>query len=163
MSRTLIVYWTLALVAADVLAVAVGTFLAYELRFESGILPYEEFHAVQNYFGYLATVMIAEPIVLAANGLYRPRRSISWLDQIYGIFTSTSVASAIAIVASAVMWHDVSSSRLMVGLSWLSSVILVTLGRLVVHGIQSSVRRRGIGTERLVIVGTGEPAHLVLE
>jgi exopolysaccharide biosynthesis polyprenyl glycosylphosphotransferase len=163
MSRSVIVFWTLALVAADVVAVSVGTLLAYYLRFASSLLPYEEFHPLQNYYGYLVTVMLAEPIVLAANGLYRPRRSISWLDQIYGIVTSTSVATAVAIVASAVMWHDVSSSRLMVALSWLASIVLVTFGRLILHGIQSSVRRRGIGTERLVIVGTGEPAHLVLE
>src|SRR5262249_39338811 len=138
MSRTMVVYWTLALVAVDVVAVAVSTILSYYLRFESGLLPYEEFHPLQNYLGYLATMAIAEPIVLAANGLYRPRRSISWLDQMYGIFTSTSVATAIAIVASAVMWHDVSSSRLMVGLSWLAALSLVTVGRLIVHSLQAS-------------------------
>ncbi len=163
MSRTSIVYWTLALIAIDIVAVTFATVVSYYLRFESGLLAFEEFHSIQNYYGYLATLAIAEPIVLAANGLYRPHRSVSWVDHVYGVFTSTSVATAIAIVASAVMWRDVSSSRLMVGLAWLSSVIFVTLGRLLVHGIQSSLRQRGIGTERLVIVGTGEPAHLVLE
>jgi exopolysaccharide biosynthesis polyprenyl glycosylphosphotransferase len=163
MSRTLIVYWTLALIAIDVLAVTMATLLSYALRFESGLLSFEEFHALQNYYGYLVTVVLTEPIVLAANGLYRPRRSISWLDSFYGIFTSTSVATAVAIVASAVMWHDVSSSRLMIGLAWLTSVIVVTIGRYLVYSIQSSLRRKGHGAERLVIVGTGEPAHLVLE
>ncbi len=157
-----VVTWTFVHLAADVVAVVAATLLAYLIRFDTG-LPFEEFHPLQNYTGYLATLALAAPISLAANGLYRPRRSISWIDHIYGIFTSISVATAIAIVVSAVMWHDVSSSRLIIGLSWLLSATLVALGRSLAHAAQSSMRRRGIGTERLLIVGTGEPAHLVLD
>ena len=158
-----VMYWTIALIGADILAVVLATLIAYYFRFESGIVPVEEFHPLQNYYGYLATLVIIEPIVLAGKGLYRPRRSISWIDHIYGIFTSTSVATAIAIVNSAVLWRDVSSSRLMIGLAWLLAVTLVTFGRFLAHGFQTSVRRRGVGTERLLIVGTGEPASMVLD
>jgi exopolysaccharide biosynthesis polyprenyl glycosylphosphotransferase len=129
----------------------------------SGLLPYEEFHPVGNYYGYLGTVTISAPIVLAANGLYRPRRSIQWLDLFYVVFTSMSAVTAFAIVASAVMWRDVSSSRLMVGLAWLFGIVLVALGRYVVYAVQKSVRARGIGVQRLLVVGTGEQAHLVLD
>jgi exopolysaccharide biosynthesis polyprenyl glycosylphosphotransferase len=162
-ARVSVIYWTLAVISADVAAVILATLIAYVFRFESGIVAVEEFHPFQNYLGYLATIVVVEPIVLAANGLYRPRRSISWIDHIYGIFTSTSVATAIAIVNSAVLWRDVSSSRLMIGLAWLLSVILVSLGRFLAHSFQSSLRSRGIGTERLLIVGTGEPASMVLD
>lgn len=162
-SRTSVVYWTLGLILTDVLAMALSTLVAYFLRFESGILPYEEFHPLQNYFGYLGTLAVVAPIVFAANGLYRPRRSIPWLDHLWGIFTSASVTTAVAIVASAVMWHDVSSSRLLVGLAFLIAFTLASLGHYVLHCFQSSLRGRGIGSERLLIVGTGEPAHLVLD
>ncbi len=161
--RVTFVYLTLALIGVDILAVVVATLSAYIFRFDSGIVPVEEFHPLQNYYGYLATLIVVEPIVLAANGLYRPRRAISWVDHVYGIFTSTSVATAIAIVNSAVVSRDVSSSRLMVGLAWLLAVFLVSFGRFLVHSVQSSLRVRGFGTERLLIVGTGEPAHLVLD
>jgi len=163
MSRTSVVYWALALIAADVVAVIVGTLLAYFLRFNSMLLPYEEFHPLRNYYGYLATMMLAEPIVLAANGMYRPQRAISWIDHLYSIFTSTSVATAIAIVASAIMWRDVSSSRLMVALAWLLATTFVALGRYTLARIQGSLRTRGVGAQRMLIVGTGEPALLVLE
>src|SRR5437899_1687286 len=49
------------------------------------------------------------------------------------------------------------------GLVWRLSVIRVTVARSLTHSFQSSLRKRGIGTQRLLIVGTGEPAHLVLE
>jgi exopolysaccharide biosynthesis polyprenyl glycosylphosphotransferase len=163
MSRTAVVYWTLAQIAIDEIALASGTLLAYLLRFAFGILPYEEFHPFRNYYGYLATVLLVGPIVLAANGLYRPRRSISWVDHLYAIFASVSVTTACGIIASSVFARDVNSSRLLVGLAWLLGALLVTLGRFLMHETQLSLRRQGIGTERLLIVGTGEPAHLVLD
>jgi Undecaprenyl-phosphate glucose phosphotransferase len=163
MSRASLIYWVVALIVVDVVSVAGATLLAYVIRFESGLVAYEEFHPLQNYFGYLGTTVLAAPILLAANGMYRPRRSISWPDYVYVVFTSVSAATAIAIVLSAIMWRDVSSSRLMVALAWLLAVVLVTLGRAAIHSFQSSLRRRGHGTERLLIVGTGETAHLVLD
>jgi len=95
--------------------------------------------------------------------MYRPQRAISWIDHLYSIFTSTSVATAIAIVASAIMWRDVSSSRLMVALAWLFATTFVALGRYTLARIQGSLRTRGVGAQRMLIVGTGEPALLVLE
>ncbi|HVC34018.1 MAG TPA: undecaprenyl-phosphate glucose phosphotransferase [Chloroflexota bacterium] len=163
MSRTSVVYRTLILMAVDLLAVVSAIGFAHYLRFESGIFPYEEFHPFRNYVGYLSILLLATVPVLAANGLYRPRRSISWVDHIYAIFTSMSVAAAVAMVSSAVMWPDASSSRLMVAIGWLLTIVLVTLGRYVVHRAQIAVRSRGVGVERLLIVGTGEPAHLVLD
>ncbi len=163
MSRTSVVYRTLALMILDLMAVIGAIGSAYFLRFESGLFPYEEFHPFRNYIGYLTLLLLATVPVLAANGMYRPRRSISWVDHSYSIFTSMSVAAAIAMVFSAVMWPDASSSRLMVAMGWGMTIAYVTAGRFVVHRIQVALRCRGIGAERLLIVGTGEPAHLVLE
>src|SRR5579884_2677153 len=163
MSQTSVVYRTLVLIAVDLLAVVSAVGSAYFLRFLSGLFPYEEFHTLRNYSGYLLILLVASIAVLAANGLYRPRRAISWVDHFYAIFTSLSVAHAIAMVSTTVMWPDASSSRLMVAMSWLLTILFVTIGRYVVHRVQIALRSRGIDVERLLIVGTGEPGHLVLD
>ncbi|SRR5579883_2869442 len=163
MPRNSVVYVTLVHVVVDVLAVVSAVLLAYDLRFASGLIPYEEYHPFHNYIGYLAVLCLATPVVFAANGLYRPRRSISWLDHIYTIFNSASVATAIAMVSTAVIWRDLDASRLMVALAWAFTVLALVLGRLVVNLVQTDLRRRGVGVERLLIVGTNEPAHLVLD
>lgn len=163
MSRTAVVYRTLILMAVDLLAVVSAITVAYVLRFESGILPYEEFHPFRNYVGYLVILLCLTIPVQAANGLYRPRRAISWLDHSYTIFTSMSVVAAIAMVSTAVMWPGTNSSRLMVAMAWLLTIAFVIIGRYVVYRFQMAIRQRGIDTERLLIVGTGEPAHLVLD
>lgn len=163
MSRTSVVSQTLILIAVDVLAVVSAIGVAYDLRFESGLFSYEEFHPLRNYLGYLVILVLATVGVLAANGLYQPRRSISWVDHLYAIFTSISVAVAIAMVSTSVMWPDTGASRLMVVMDWLLTIVGVTLGRAIVHRVQVGLRTRGIGTERLLIVGIGDPAHLVLD
>jgi Undecaprenyl-phosphate glucose phosphotransferase len=162
-SRASVSYWIVATIGADVLAVLLATLIAYWLRFASGWLAYEEFHPLRNYYGYLVTMMIATPIFLGSTGTYRPRRSIFWPDYLYQIFRSVSVATAIAIVVSAAMYRDVSASRLMVAMAWLMTATFVAIGRYCVYSSQVSLRRRGVGVSRLVIVGTGETAHLVLE
>lgn len=162
-ARTAIVHWTLALLAADLIAVLAGTILAYVLRFPFDIIPYTEYHPLENYYGYLATMLIATPIAIATNNLYRPRRAISWVDHVYLIFASVSVGTALAIVTSAIMWHDVSSSRLMVGMAWIFTIILVVVERAAIYHFQVALRSRGVGTERLLIVGTGESANLVID
>lgn len=163
MSRTSVIYWTLALIAVDLMAVAGSMMVAYYFRFSSGLIAYQEFHPFRNYVGYLAILCVAAPAVIAANGLYRPRRSISWLDHLYAIFSSVSVATACAMVSSAVIWRDVDSSRLMVAMAWLLTLVSVPIGRYAVHTTQTSLRRQGIGIERMLIVGTGETAHLVYD
>lgn len=161
--RSALAFWIALQIGVDIGMAMTAVVIAYVLRFKTGWLPFEEFHPFRNYLGYLGTLVISAPTVLAAHGLYRPRRSIQWLDHLYVVFTSISVATAFAIVASAVMWHDVSSSRLMVGLAWSLSVSMVALGRYGIYSVQKSVRARGIDAQRLLIVGTGEQAHLVLD
>jgi Undecaprenyl-phosphate glucose phosphotransferase len=162
MARRSVIYGTVLLITLDVAAVVLATILAYVLRFESGWLAFEEYHPFRNYYGYLATLALAEPIVLAANGLYRPYRTVSWVDYSYTILTGTSVATAIAILVSAIMWRDVSSSRLLVALSWVLSIVFAALGRYAFFSVVSTMRRRGLGAQRLLIVGSGDTANLVL-
>ncbi|HLQ32874.1 MAG TPA: undecaprenyl-phosphate glucose phosphotransferase, partial [Chloroflexota bacterium] len=54
-------------------------------------------------------------------------------------------------------------SRLMVVYAWFLSVVLVSGGRALVAAVEAALRRRGIGNKRILIVGSGPPAHVVLD
>ena len=161
--RPALAYVSLALLATDVVMVVLGYLLGYHLRFSGSVLPYEEFQPLHGFLGSLALQVLIMPIILGASGLYRPTRSISWLDHFYSVFASISVGTAVVIVVGAFIWRDAPFSRLMAALVWLSTISLVMVGRAVVHGIGGYLRRRGIGEERVVIVGAGDTARLVLE
>src|SRR5687768_2072748 len=106
---------------------------------------------------------IVLPLVFGAHHMYRPRRMISWLDELYGIFTSFSITTVLVMVASAFLWRDFGPSRLLVAILWFLGITLVCVARFVTLSTLTWLRARGGGRDRVLIVGEGEPARVVLE
>ena len=58
---------------------------------------------------------------------------------------------------------DLDFSRGMIIYAWLLAIALVTAGRMVYHWLQGHARARGWGRDRLLIVGTGDVAQMILQ
>jgi exopolysaccharide biosynthesis polyprenyl glycosylphosphotransferase len=153
----------IALIATDLIAGNAALLLAHYVRFGSGTLGFEELHPLSSYLGMAAIQTIVLPLVFGAHHMYRPRRMISWLDELYGIFTSFSITTVLVMVASAFLWRDFGPSRLLVAILWFLGITLICLGRFVVLSTLTWLRARGSRRDRVLIVGEGEPARVVLE
>jgi exopolysaccharide biosynthesis polyprenyl glycosylphosphotransferase len=153
----------IALMAVDLVAANAALLLAHYVRFVSGAFGYEELHPLRSYVGIGVLQTIILPAVFAAHQMYRPRRVVSRLDEIWGIFTCYSITSVLVMVASAFLWRDFGPSRLLVALLWVIGIVLVSFGRLITLTIQMSMRARGMGEDRVLIVGEGEPVRMVLQ
>lgn len=153
----------LALLVVDLASANVALLLSHYLRFVSGAFAFEELHPLRAYVGIGVLQTIILPAVFAAHQMYRPRRNISRLDEIWGIFTCYSITTVLVMVASAFLWRDFGPSRLLVALLWVVAIVLISVGRLATLAIQTSLRARGMNEDRVLIVGEGEPARLVLE
>src|SRR5512135_2748948 len=53
--------------------------------------------------------------------------------------------------------------RVLIIYSWMLTIVLVMIGRLIYHAVQWRLQARGIGRDRSLIVGTGDTGRLVLE
>src|SRR5512135_13340 len=53
--------------------------------------------------------------------------------------------------------------RVLIIYSWLLTIVLVMVGRLIYHAVQWRMQARGVGRDRALIVGTGDTGRLVLE
>jgi exopolysaccharide biosynthesis polyprenyl glycosylphosphotransferase len=153
----------IALLAVDLLAANVALLLAHYLRFSSGAFEYEELHPLRSYVGIGVLQTIILPAVFAAHQMYRPRRIVSRLDELWGIFTCYSITTVLVMVASAFLWRDFGPSRLLVALLWVIGIVLVSVARLATLTVQMSMRARGMGEDRVLIVGEGAPVRLVLQ
>jgi exopolysaccharide biosynthesis polyprenyl glycosylphosphotransferase len=153
----------LALIVVDLVAANAALLLAHYLRFVSGAFGYEELHPLRSYVGIGVLQTVILPAVFAAHQMYRPRRAVSRLDEIWGIFTCYSITTVLVMVASAFLWRDFGPSRLLVALLWVIGIVLVSLGRLVTLSAQMSLRARGMGEDRVLIVGEGDPVRMVLQ
>jgi exopolysaccharide biosynthesis polyprenyl glycosylphosphotransferase len=152
-----------ALLVVDLVAANAALLLAHYVRFVSGAFGYEELHPLRSYVGIGVLQTIILPAVFAAHQMYRPRRAVSRLDEIWGIFTCYSITTVLVMVASAFLWRDFGPSRLLVALLWVIGIVLVSIGRLVTLSAQMSLRARGMGEDRVLVVGEGDPVRLILQ
>ncbi len=156
--------WKWALVLTDAVLVFVGFALAYWLRYNvQWIQPVDEENYVEfsAYYGSAALLTLALLLAYKIEGLYDLRRGASWLDAVYIIFSGTVVGTAALIV-----WYfssrPLAVSRLMLLYAAVIIVALLSISRLVESSLRYALHRRGIATDRLLIVGAGEIGRAIM-
>ena len=99
--------------------------------------------------------------------LYHTVRAVSRLDEFYQIFGSVSVGTMLSVAISGFIFKnsvmDLDYSRAMIIYAWLSTILLVTLGRWMHYRIKARLQARGWGTDRVLIVGTGDVGYMILQ
>jgi exopolysaccharide biosynthesis polyprenyl glycosylphosphotransferase len=163
MKRKTDFYFILSLALVDGVMMLAAFAVAYQLRFQSGIFSYVQYHEPLVYAGVLVLQILLFPVIFVVQGLYRSKRSVSWVDEVYAVFSSVSVGSALVMALSAFIWRDTDLSRLLLALQWLLTIVLIVFGRLIHHMVQLTLRSHGVGEDRMLIVGTGDIGRLVLD
>ncbi len=152
---------TALLVLTDAAMAASAFALGYALRLQS---EYADIAPFGSYLGMMlihATIIV---LVFAFYRLYHRQRATSHIDELYSIFGAASVGT---IVAIALIWliykNQLDYPRLMMVYTWLLTIILVWLGRIVHSRVQWWLQSRGYNESRLLIVGTGDIGRMILQ
>lgn len=155
---------SIALILSDIILINLGFILAYWVRYELQLLrPVEEAYFVP-YTAYLPTVAILTLILLPAywlEGMYSPARRTAWFDQVYSIFNGTTSGTLIMIVINYI-YPPISRSRLIFLYATVLIVILLSISRLALRAVLGHLRKRGIGINRVLIVGAGKVGRTVM-
>ncbi len=155
---------TLAVLIIDSLAILAAYVIAYKLRFQTDIIPFLRLPSRFVQYGSALVIVSCFLAAFAMNRLYSHRRSLSPVDEFIRVVGGVSVGTLFAVaVASFAFTGILELSRLMVIYAWFLSVVLVSIGRALLSLIASMLRQRGIGNKRILIVGSGAPAQVVLE
>ncbi len=121
----------------------------------------------ENYRGMMLIQVVTLLAVFFFTRLYHTARAVSRVDEFYQIFGSVSVGSLLSIAISGFVFKnsvlELDYSRAMVLYAWLLTIVLVTLGRWLHHTLKSRFQARGLGTDRVLIVGTGEVGRMILQ
>ena len=153
--------FSIASFVLDGLEVATAFLTANWLRFHSGIFSVGSITHYPHFRSFVILVVVLHWTVFKYFGLYRKRRGISGVDELSKIIKGVLVAN-ILVGAATFLTHFVEFSRLVAGLLVILASFLVWAERLALRRIQVSMRRRGIGVTRVLIVGTGETALVLL-
>ncbi|MBI5878796.1 MAG: sugar transferase [Chloroflexi bacterium] len=157
-------YRALSLMASDAALIAIAILAAYWVRYiGEWIAPVDEanYVAFSEYAPSAAFLTLLLVIIYRAEGLYTPQRGLSWLDRVATIVRGTLVG-VVALSFIFFFYRPAFYSRLMFGLMGVFIVIVLSLARLVLGMLLARLRRRGLGVDRLIIVGAGERSRALM-
>ncbi len=151
-------------VLVDVVLINVAFVLAYWVRYKLQLFravdpAFDVPYGVYLPFAGLFTLLLI--LVYRQQGAYRLRRQISWFDEIYAIINGTATGTIIMIVFIFI-YQAAFYSRAIFIYAAIFVVLLLGLSRLLKVSLLRYLRRRGIGSERVLIVGAGEVARAVM-
>ena len=118
----------------------------------------------------LATVFVIGLIIIfALRRLYHLRLTGSWFRQVWIITLSSTIGIALLIAYNFVFEYsansiiDLPQSRLLILFAWLSTIVILSLGRLIISGAVGMLYRMGLGETRLLVVGSGRLGKMVMQ
>ncbi len=160
MIRRLDLTFSALLVPLDFLALLGAVLTAYALRhsqfFVTTIRPILQHIRLTDHLGSIIGLIFISLLIFALAGLYsiHPRRL--WNE--FGRIIVASTASMMVVIATVFFRREVTTSRFLVLATWIIAIIYVCLARSILRLIRRFILKRGIGHQRLVIIGQGQPA-----
>ncbi len=156
------VFFVVTLIASDTVMTGLAFYLAYLMRLQS---EYQNISPTfVTYWGMMTIHILSVIVTFFFYRLYHRHRSLSHIDEFYLVFGAASVGTIISIaLISLVYKNQLDYPRLMMMYVWILTILLVALGRIVHARIQWSLQARGWGEIRLLIIGAGDVARVILQ
>jgi exopolysaccharide biosynthesis polyprenyl glycosylphosphotransferase len=138
--------------------------LAYVLRYDWQIIR-PVLDPLQRDFGpyipFAAVYAILIWMNYQRNGLYRNIVGRAWMEEVYLIGSSVAVA-IVVVLAMFFIFQPLVTSRLMLIYVAALTILFSSLSRLIRRWVLAYLRNKGIGIQRVLIIGMSEVGHAVL-
>jgi exopolysaccharide biosynthesis polyprenyl glycosylphosphotransferase len=163
--RTLYIF---SRIAIDGLMATFAFVLAYQLRV--GVPFPRRLPETPSFVAFIPMMLIQVISIIAVfyfNRLYHVVRAKSRLDELSAIIGAVSISTMLVVAISSLTFRgtpfELDFPRAMVLYTWLLSVGLLTFGRELHRRIWQQARMRGIGRDRVLVVGSGETAQAIVQ
>lgn len=175
---------SIVVVLLDALLLNLAFWLAYTLRFsidrqvvtwlsyqilgkesQNNQIPFSQFSNLE------IGITIGMIVLFALSGLYSIRLTGSWFRQLWTISIAATIGIAFLISYffffqnpnQPQMDTEIPNSRLLVPFIWVSIIIVLCAGRLLISGIIGALYRLGLGETRVLVVGSGRLGKMVMQ
>jgi exopolysaccharide biosynthesis polyprenyl glycosylphosphotransferase len=161
--------YALGLYLADSALIAGAFYAAYYLR-RAIPWPNEALELPARFWPYWPVWVIyvlSLGLVFFLLRLYHLVRATSRVDEFYsvigGAFLGTLLAVAVSVLTLKNSIFEITVPRVMLFYAWILSTVLVVAGRWGMHRARLLLQTRNFTRDRVVIIGAGEMAHLVIQ
>lgn len=124
--------------------------IAYSIPSRSSLAPLE------------ITLIFGLVTLFALRGLYSLRLTGTWFRQAWTI-TSSSTMGVALLITYFFVFQPPSSSRLLVPFIWVSTIVVLCAGHLIISGAVGMLYRAGFGETRLLVVGSGRLGKMMMQ
>lgn len=148
----------IAFVIGDALIAAVSVPFAYWIRYGRAdqALPFEP------YLAAIPVVVATYLFSLAVNHQYSSWRGRTLADQLLSLYSGIGVAAILMLASIEVLNLGQKFSRLTFVPAVLLAAVLMTAERYFLRQFETRLRRQGIGTERVMMVGTTPSSEMLI-
>jgi exopolysaccharide biosynthesis polyprenyl glycosylphosphotransferase len=151
------------LVAGDALIAGASVLIAYWYR------HYLDFINPASHDLLFPPYLVAVPVTAAiycftllVNRQYRSWRGRTLVDQLLSLYSGLGLGGVLVLAAISLTQTGILYSRLTIAYSVVISAVLMTVERFVLRELETAMRRQGVGTERVLMVGTGSTSELLI-
>jgi exopolysaccharide biosynthesis polyprenyl glycosylphosphotransferase len=152
-------------VLVDILLINLAFWLSYMVRYRLGFpYPVPPFYDAPYppYIPYAILLTLLCLLTFQIDGLYRPQRGRGWLYEGYRLASGTAT-STVFVMAITFFFQPLVYSRGMLVLAGTMIVLFLSLARVIRRSILIRRRRRGIGVDRVLVVGAGDIGRSVIQ
>jgi len=151
------------LVVGDALIAGASVLLAYWYRHNLDFIN----PAARDllFVPYLAAIPVAMAIygfALFVSRQYRSWRGRTLVDQLLGLYGGLGLAVILVLAMISLTQTGALYSRLTITYSLVICAVAMSVERFVLREYETRLRRRGVGTERVLMVGTGSTGELLI-
>lgn len=161
------IFIPLLTVLSDAAAIFAAFELSYYIRFFSSfknIIPVTK--GIPDIYGYNIFALMVIPIwliIFQTRKLYRLKRTVFILDELFAIIKCVSIGILFAMSLVFILKGDFPYSRLVFLLIWINSVITITIGRYLILKLEKNLYNKNIGVNTVAIVGINEMAEKIYD
>lgn len=95
--------------------------------------------------------------------VYQRRRPISYLDEFFKLFTLNTFATLVTIALLTLVLPKIQPGRLFFLYGWGINIVLLTIAHSLHAQVQWQAQARGIGDDRVLIIGAGEVGQMLIQ
>jgi exopolysaccharide biosynthesis polyprenyl glycosylphosphotransferase len=147
----------------DALAVALGALLGFQYRFYVSGVPIPG-NRVPSFEAYALAVPVMAALwvlIFAFTGRYRVQLGQSFVDEMLGSVGSVALFVLVALALEG-LYRGFPYSRLVLADAAVAAALLFVLERTLIRVLQGALLRSGYGSVRVLVVGSGPVADLLL-
>jgi Undecaprenyl-phosphate glucose phosphotransferase len=150
-------------VIGDALIAAVSVLIAYWYRRNLDFLnPAARDLRFTPYLAAVPAAVLVYGLSLFLSRQYRSWRGQTLVDQLLSLYGGLGLAVILLLATIGLTQTGTLYSRLTISYSLVICVVLMSMERFVLREYETRLRRRGVGTERVLMVGTGSTSELLI-